>query len=131
MPAEWEPHAATWLAWPHEPSDWPGKFAAVPWVFGEIARHLMGGERIRLIVRNSAERARAADALKRSGVSLSRVDFLKLPTNRSWTRDFLPLGVVRGRGSRRELAAVKWHFNGWARYDNWRSDERAGLAVAR
>ncbi len=50
MPAEWEPHAATWLAWPHEPTDWPGKFDAIPWVFADIARHLQEGERIRVIV---------------------------------------------------------------------------------
>ncbi len=40
MPAEWEPHEATWLAWPHERSDWPGKFAPIPWVYGEVARRL-------------------------------------------------------------------------------------------
>ncbi|MFI5290562.1 MAG: agmatine deiminase family protein, partial [Polyangia bacterium] len=38
MPAEWEPHAATWLAWPHEKSDWPGKFEPIPWVYGEVVR---------------------------------------------------------------------------------------------
>ena len=112
MPAEWEPHAATWLAWPHEPSDWPGKFAAVPWVFAEIARHLQDGERIRLIVRNAVEKAAATSVLKRSGVSLRRVDFVTAATNRSWTRDSLPIGIVRGRGtqagtSRREMA-LQW-----------------------
>jgi agmatine deiminase len=134
MPAEWEPHAATWLAWPHEPTDWPGKYEAVPWVFAEIARHLQDGERIRLIVRNRAERARAAAVLKASGVSLRRVDFVLARTDRSWTRDFLPLSVVRRRGRggrRRELAAVKWRFNGWARYPNHRRDERTGLAIAK
>jgi len=131
MPAEWEPHAATWLAWPHEPSDWPGKFEAVPWVMAEIARHLQDAERIRLIVRNRRERARAADALKRSGVSLARVDFVTTATDRSWTRDFLPLGVVRRRGGRRELAAVKWRFDGWARYPNHEADEAAGRRITR
>jgi agmatine deiminase len=131
MPAEWEPHAATWLAWPHEPSDWPGKFEAVPWVMAEVARHLEGGERIRLIVRNRAEQARAAHALSSSGVSLRRVDFVRAATDRSWTRDFLPLGVVRRRGRQRELAAVKWRFNGWARYQNHAADEAAGQRVAR
>ena len=131
MPAEWEPHAATWLAWPHEPSDWPGKFEAVPWVMAEMARHLQGGERIRVIVRNSAERGRASRALAASGVSLRRVDFVVARTDRSWTRDFLPLGVVRGRGRRRELAAVKWRFNGWARYPNHAADEAAGRRIAR
>lgn len=131
MPAEWEPHAATWLAWPHEPSDWPGKFAAVPWVFAEIARHLQGGERIRMIVRNRAERARASKALVKSGVSLKRVDFITAPTDRSWTRDSLPIGIVKGRGAARRLATVKWRFNGWARYPNHRTDEATGMKIAR
>ncbi len=130
MPAEWEPHAATWLAWPHEPSDWPGKFEAVPWVMAEIARHLQEGERIRLIVRDRAERSRAARALSSAGVSLRRVNFVIAATDRSWTRDFLPLGVVRRRGGRRELAAVKWRFNGWARYRNHAADDAAGRRVA-
>jgi len=135
MPAEWEPHAATWLAWPHEPSDWPGKFDAVPWVVAEIARALQDAERIRLIVRSRAERARAVGVLRRSGVRLARVDFVTMATDRSWTRDFLPLGVVRRRGggrtARRELAAVKWRFDGWARYRNHQADEAAGRRVAR
>jgi agmatine deiminase len=131
MPAEWEPHAATWLAWPHEPSDWPGKFEAVPWVLAEMARHLQDAERIRLIVRDRTERTRAARALSASGVLLRRVDFVIAATDRSWTRDFLPLGVVRASGRRRELAAVKWRFNGWARYKNHAADEAAGQRVAR
>jgi len=130
MPAEWELHAATWLAWPHLPSDWPRKFAAIPWVFAEIARHLQEGERIRLIVGNRRERAHATLVLKSSGVSLARVDFVTVPTNRSWTRDSLPIGIVRGRGRSRQVASVKWRFNGWARYANHRTDERAGRFVA-
>jgi agmatine deiminase len=130
MPAEWEPHAATWLAWPHEPTDWPGKFAAVPWVFAEVARQLQDGERIRVIVSGKAEEARAKKVFASSGVSLKQVDFVHLATDRSWTRDFLPLGLVRGRGKQRETALVKWKFNGWARYKNHARDEQAGLAVA-
>jgi agmatine deiminase len=130
MPAEWEPHAATWLAWPHEPTDWPGKFEAIPWVFAEVARHLQDGERVRVIVSGKSEEARAKSVFKRSGVDLKQVDFLHLATDRSWTRDFLPLGVVKGRGKQRETALVKWKFNGWARYRNHQNDEAAGLAVA-
>jgi agmatine deiminase len=130
MPAEWEPHAATWLAWPHEPSDWPGKFEVVPWVFAEIARHLQAAERVRILVRDRAERTRAARVLTRSGVRLRRVDFVVAATDRSWTRDFLPIGVVRHRGRQRSLAAVKWRFNGWARYRNHAADEAAGGLVA-
>ena len=130
MPAEWEPHAATWLAWPHEPTDWPGKFAAIPWVFAEVARQLQDGERIRIIVSGKREEASARGVLSRSQVNLKQVDFVHLATDRSWTRDFLPLGVVRGRGKQRETALVKWKFNGWARYKNHVKDEQAGMAVA-
>ena len=130
MPAEWEPHAATWLAWPHEPTDWPGKFAAIPWVFAEVARQLQDGERIRIIVSGKREEASAKSVLSRSQVNLKQVDFVHLATDRSWTRDFLPLGVVRGRGKQRETALVKWKFNGWARYKNHVKDERAGMDVA-
>ncbi|HWZ87701.1 MAG TPA: agmatine deiminase family protein [Polyangiaceae bacterium] len=130
MPAEWEPHAATWLAWPHEPTDWPGKFESVPWVFAEVARNLQDGERIRIIVSGKPEEQFAKGVLSKSGVSLKRVDFVQLATDRSWTRDFLPLGLVKGRGKGRETALVKWKFNGWARYKNHARDEQAGLAVA-
>jgi agmatine deiminase len=130
MPAEWEPHAATWLAWPHEPTDWPGKFDAIPWVFAEVAKNLQDGERIRVIVSNKAEEKNAKGVFSRSGVNLKQVDFVHLATDRSWTRDFLPLGVVKGTGKKRETALVKWKFNGWARYPNHRKDEEAGMAVA-
>lgn len=145
MPAEWEPHAATWLAWPHEKTDWPGKFEAVPWVFCEIARALQGGERIRLIVRDAAAKREATKALKSAGVDLGRVDFHLIPTDRSWTRDSVPTFVVRpsgksggGRGTgkarrasaERQVAAVKWRFNGWARYKNHKHDDALGYEVA-
>ena len=68
MPAEWEPHAATWIAWPHEPRDWPGKLPAIHWVYGEVVRHLAVGERVRILVvdrRRREARARGAPARRR------------------------------------------------------------------
>jgi len=53
MPAEWEPHAATWLAWPHYHGDWPGKFEPIPWVYTEIIRNLARHERVELIVNDA------------------------------------------------------------------------------
>jgi agmatine deiminase len=130
MPAEWEPHAATWLAWPHEPTDWPGKFDAVPWVFAEVIRNLTLGERVRLIVSGKAMGKLARAALEKSQVDVEQIDFVQLATDRSWTRDFLPLFVTkRGRAGKRPLGAVKFRFNGWARYDNFERDEAAGLAI--
>jgi agmatine deiminase len=131
MPAEWEPHHATWLAWPHNASDWPGKGLFVQWVFVEMARCLHDGERIHLIVGGAREERAARAALERSGVALGRVDCFRIATNRSWTRDSLPSFVVRGRGKARSVAAVKWRFNGWARYRDYAADDAAGFAAAK
>ena len=98
MPAEWEPHAATWLAWPHERSDWPGKFAAIPWVYGEVVRQLVPGERVRILVDDAAMERSARRVLAKVGVDLGRVDFHRVPTDRSWTRDFCPMFVKNARG---------------------------------
>ena len=129
MPAEWEPHAATWLAWPHEKSDWPGKFEVIPWVFAEIARVLTGGERVRVLVRNAADRKHARAVFASAGVDLTRVDFVTAATDRSWTRDFVPSFVVK-RGAtkkqQRKLAAVRFRFDGWKRYPNHKRDVVAG-----
>jgi agmatine deiminase len=130
MPAEWEAHAATWLAWPHNQTDWPGKGLMVSWVFVEIARCLQAGERIRMIVSGASDEKSARSALARSGVDPRRVDFHRIATNRSWTRDSLPTFVARGSGRQRKVAAVKWRFNGWARYRDHARDDQAGLAVA-
>lgn len=135
MPAEWEPHAATWLAWPHNGYDWPGKGAAIPWVFCEMARHLTQGERVRFLVRHAAERKVAQKALADADVPLEQIDFLIAPTNRSWTRDYLPQFLVRHAAGKRPSgglpAAVKFRFDGWSRYPNHLLDDAAGRTVAK
>jgi agmatine deiminase len=131
MPAEWEPHRATWLSWPHEASDWPGKFAAVPWVFCEIIKALQEGERTQLIVESAAAERAARATLKSSGVALSQVDFHRFATDRSWTRDSVPTFVTAGSGRRGKLGAVNWRFNGWARYKNHKRDDALGPLVAK
>jgi agmatine deiminase len=118
MPAEWEPHAATWLAWPHNRSDWPGKFAAIPFLYSEIVRRVAEGETVRLLV--GANETAARRALKRAGVSLERVQFLPVPTDRVWTRDSGPLFVRRGS----ERCIARFRFNAWAKYRDWKRDAR-------
>jgi agmatine deiminase len=120
MPAEWEPHAATWLAWPHEKRDWPGKFEPIPWVYGEVVRHLVPGERVRILVEDEAHQRRAEKLLGRVGVDLNRIDFFRVPTDRSWTRDFCPLFVSDGKG---QLGITNWKFTGWGKYDNHTHDD--------
>lgn len=123
MPAEWEPHEATWLSWPHNRTDWPGKFATIPWVYGEIVRKLAPGEIVRIIVNSPAVEARARRLLERANVDLKRVEFFRFPTDRGWTRDFGPM-FVRRDGTRSEIAIVRFRFNAWAKYRDWKKDDR-------
>ncbi len=127
MPAEWEPHEATWLAWPHEQSDWPGKFASIPWLYGEIVRLLARVERVRILVNDPAAERRALAVLQTCGADLTAIEFFHHATNRSWTRDFCPLFVRSKAG----VAATNWKFNGWAKYDNYAADAAAGDFVAK
>ena len=122
MPAEWELHAATWIAWPHERSDWPGKFAPIAWVYTEIAKYLARSERVCLLVRGRKRRKGIAETLNKAGVDLARVDFVEAATDRSWLRDSLPTCVVSDRPGVPRVALVHWRFNGWARYDNHARD---------
>lgn len=122
MPAEWGPHSATWLAWPHEKSDWPGKFAPIPWIYADIARHLSQVERVRILVEDASMERTVRDILKKAGANLSAVDFFHVATNRGWIRDFGPIFVRNGEG---ETAVTNWHFNAWAKYDDWKKDDAA------
>ncbi len=122
MPAEWERHEATWIGWPHNPKDWPGKFAPVPWVFGEIVRKLSPGEIVRIIVQDEGHEGKARRMLDRAGVDPARVEYFRFPTDRGWTRDMGPIFV---RNERPGTAVVNFGFNAWAKYDNWKKDAKA------
>jgi agmatine deiminase len=163
MPAEWEAHDATWLAWPHERTDWPGKFAPIPWVYADIVRHLARVERVRILVQDRAEQRAARRILEKSGAELAAVEFFVAATNRGWTRDSGAIFVKRcaagaavpshvilseaknlsasqategeilrrphGRAPQNDsmsgVAATKWRFNAWAKYDDWQKDDAA------
>ena len=127
MPAEWEPHAASWIAWPHRRDDWPGKFAAIAWVYAEIVRHLHQSERVCILVNDPAAERKARSVLRRAGIDFLRVDFFHFATDRSWTRDSGPLFVQAADGG---LAVVDWRFNAWAKYPDWRLDDAVPSRVA-
>jgi agmatine deiminase len=131
MPAEWETHEATWLAWPHHPTDWPGKLNTIRWAYGEIVRKIAVGETVRLLVRSNEEAGSAARYLERAGADLTAVKFIIYPTNRGWMRDSGPLFVRRYIGRRLETAIVHFHFNAWAKYDDWQKDRRVPEMAAR
>lgn len=129
FPAEWSPHAATWLGWPHNTSDWPGRFGPIPWVFSEIVRHLSAGETVRLLVQDAAHEKSARRILTRVGVDLPRVEFHRFPTDRGWTRDSGPMFVRSHDGD--ETAIVRFRFNAWAKYPNWKRDVRVPERAAK
>ena len=119
MPAEWERHDATWLAWPHNSEDWPGKFQPVPWLYAEIVRLLAARERVHILVDDSKAEQRASGMLERAGANLDQVSFHTWPTDRSWTRDTGPIFVRNAEGS---VGITNWLFNGWAKYPNNKLD---------
>ncbi|MFO0909392.1 MAG: agmatine deiminase family protein [Isosphaeraceae bacterium] len=126
MPAEWEPHESTWIAWPHNKEDWPGKFSPIPWVYTEIIRILARGERVNIFIKGLKRIGRALDKLDSAGVEVARLRLIPARTNRVWTRDTGPTFLVNPGaaepGERRAL--LDWKFNGWAKYDDHEHDDR-------
>jgi len=149
MPAEWAPHAATWLAWPHERSDWPGKFQPVPWVVAEIVRYLARHERVELIVKDEGDERRARSILSRADaliepnkITLSDegrgVRFHRWPTDRMWLRDSGAIFVTHRNAKETgdiedaaRLRPIDFRFNAWAKYDNWKFDNQIPQRIAK
>jgi agmatine deiminase len=133
MPAEWEPHEATWIAWPHNRSDWPGKFEAIPWVYAEIVRYLSRVEDVNIIVASKKERSEAQKILRSSNVDSQRIRFHCWPTNRVWLRDSGPIFIGRDtprKTIKNRLATTNWRFNGWAKYSDWKHDAKLPDLIA-
>jgi agmatine deiminase len=131
MPAEWARHEATWLGWPHNETDWPGKLDTIRWVYGEMVRKIEAGETVRVLVASRREEKLARGYLAKAGAALARVEFVVHPTNRGWTRDTGPVWVTRQSGKRREKAIVHFHFNAWAKYPDWQWDRKVPETAAR
>jgi agmatine deiminase len=136
VPAEWEPHTSTWLAWPHFENDWPGKFEPIQWVYAEIIRNLTRHERVDLIVNDAAAAKRAQRTLKLANASNKNLALHPWPTDRVWTRDS-GCTFVAGKApapkhshTKPALCAIKWRFNAWAKYPNYKLDDQIGLLMA-
>jgi agmatine deiminase len=128
MPAEWEPHAATWIAWPHNAEDWPGKFQPIPWVYTEIVRNLACCEDVHILISDDLAEKRAHRMLLRAGVNLARLHFHHWSTDRVWLRDSGPIFVKNPKG---DIAITNWRFNAWAKYPNWHRDDQIPHHVAK
>jgi len=128
MPSEWEPHRATWIAWPHHEPDWPGKLGAIPWVYAEIVRILASHEQVEVLCHDEGVLDNARTVLDAHGVATNRVRCHIVPTDRVWLRDSAPTATLDEDG---RAVLVNWAFNGWAKYDNWTRDAEIGEAISR
>jgi agmatine deiminase len=120
-PAEWEQHEATWIGWPNNKEDWPGKFQPIPWVYGEIVRYISRAEKVRIIVESTSHQKKAESVLKAVGTELNNIEFFKLETDRNWLRDSGPQFVKDNNGN---TVLINFKFNAWAKYDNYKKDKK-------
>jgi agmatine deiminase len=128
LPAEWEPREATWIAWPKNKEDWPGKFAPIPWVYVEIVRLLSRFETVKIVVSGKKREKDARERLERGGARLENVKFVHVATDRSWLRDTGPIFIVNDAEG--TVACVDCKFNGWAKYENHERDDKFARRVA-
>ncbi len=121
IPAEWEKHETTWIGWPHNKNDWPGKIGPIFWVYGEIVRKIAVSEKVRIIIESKDEENKAKKILKLVHANTNNVDFFHLQTNRGWLRDSGPAFIKNNDG---KIATVNFEFNAWAKYSNYKKDRK-------
>jgi len=118
LPAEWEKHEATWIGWPHNEEDWPGKISIIPWVYGEIVSKIIPGEKVRIIVNNKSHEEKARKVFKLAEINTDKIEFFRMQADRGWLRDSGPAFVKNGKKTK----LIGFGFNAWAKYDNWKKD---------
>lgn len=130
MPAEWEKHRATWIGWCSNRNDFPGKISTIHWVYGEITRKLIeGGETVAILVQDEKHQAKASGVLTKVGADFSKIEFYQIPHNRGWMRDSGPMFVKNDETG--EVAVIKFKFNAWAKYDDWKLDNQVAVKYAK
>ena len=127
-PAEWETHEATWIGWPFNKQDWPGKFQPIPWVYSEIVRYISRGEKVRIVVQSKTHQKKAEQVLKAVNADVTNVEFFKLETNRNWLRDAGPQFV---KNEMNETVLINFKFNAWAKYDNYKLDAKIPKMISK
>jgi agmatine deiminase len=127
LPAEWDPHKSTIICWPHQKEDWPGKFATIHWVYAEIVKKMILGELVRIIVQSYKEIMKVKRYLENNHIDVGKVEFIIAKTDRGWMRDTAPVFVKNGR----ETIGIKFQFNGWAKYSNWKKDKNVPAELSK
>ena len=117
MPAEWERQKSTWIAWPHNEDDWPGKFNGIPWVFSKIVSEISKVQKVNILVKDNTDKKKAIFFLKTLNTNLKKIRLIICKTDRAWTRDYLPI-FLKNDKNRNILS--NWEFNAWAKYKNFK-----------
>ncbi|MFZ6001751.1 MAG: agmatine deiminase family protein [Bacteroidota bacterium] len=111
FPAEFAPHDATWLSWPHKEASWPGKIETIFPVYAEFVKRVAEGEKVNINVADEALKNKATAHLQKAGADLSQVQFFLHPTNDAWCRDHGPAFLVHKSEKKRMI--VDWGYNAW------------------
>jgi len=130
MPAEWEPHEATWLSWPKDPETFPpGILENVERTFAHMIGALKHDEKVNVLVNDAAWEKKAASKLADNGIDLKNIFFHHIKSVDVWTRDYAPIFVKDDNG---KITAVKWTFNAWGdKYEELKKDDYAGEQIAK
>jgi len=126
LPAEWEPHEATWIGWPHNINDWPGKFTSIKWVYAEIVKYISRGEKVRILVQSKNHKLKVENVLKSVNADLSNIEFFIKKTDRGWLRDSSPFFVKE----KKKLTSVDFKFNAWSKYNNYKLDDKISQFIS-
>ena len=126
MPAEWEKQQSTLIGWPHNKNDWPGKFKNIPGVFAKIISKITESQKINLLINNSKSKNLIKKLLMKNNTKIRNVKFIICKTDRVWMRDTGPI-FIKDKKNRNIL--LNWKFNGWAKYKNYRADDKVNLKI--
>ena len=131
MPAEWEPHEATWLAWPHNKETWPGRLREVEQIYLEMILALTPQEKVCLLVDDDRARDRVAAWVSRRGAVEKNIVYYLIPTVDAWIRDYGPHFILKSSDSRKKIAFVRWIFNAWGmKYESLAKDNQVSDSLA-
>jgi agmatine deiminase len=111
FPAEFAPHEATWLSWPHKEASWPGKIETIYPIYAQFIKAVAEGERVRINITDGVMQQKALHHLNEVGADLSQIEFFLHPTNDAWCRDHGPAFLVHRTEKKKMI--VDWGYNAW------------------
>lgn len=131
FPAEFHPHEATWLSWPHKEASWPGKIHTIFPYYSQFVKYLADSEKVRINVADEAMKAFATGHLQAAGVNLAHVEFFFHPTNDAWCRDHGPAFLINPAAEQKKVV-VDWNYNAWGgKYPPFDQDDIIPTLIAK